>query len=230
MRKLNLTGNRYGRLVAVKESSPSLSVKTKWDCRCDCGAARSVSATHLRSGHTVSCGRCAKQIDVRGKSFGRLTVVALTEKRDPDGNVIWDCLCICGNQISVPGISLRSGNTQSCGCLHQERFTNRTHGMSHEPLYDVWTAMLQRCYNPNCNKYIDYGGRGIKVCEQWRNDFQPFMEWAKANGYEQRFGKDRLTIDRSDNEKGYSPGNCRWATYSVQNSNQRPRRRSTGAP
>lgn len=229
MLKLNLIGNRYGHLVAIRVSASSLSGKANWECLCDCGTRKIVSTSHLRSGHTTSCGKCGRQVDMLGKSFGRLTVTAITQERDPSGNVIWDCRCVCGKHLSVSGISLRNGNTQSCGCLHQEKFTNRTHGMSHNPLYDVWVSMLQRCYNPNNPKYSDYGGRGIYACQEWRDEFQPFGVWAEANGYERRYGKERLTLDRRDNEKGYSPENCRWVTYSVQNRNQRPRKRLLGA-
>lgn len=185
---------------------------------------KSIYASHLRSGKTTSCGKCGKQIDILHRIFGRLAVISKTENRDSDGNVIWKCRCQCGNSICVPGSSLRKGNTQSCGCLHRERFTNLTHGMSSDPLYGVWTALLQRCYNPSNPKYVDYGGRGIKVCEEWRIGFEPFRDWAMASGYERRFGKERLTIDRRDNDKGYSPENCRWATYSVQNKNRRLRK------
>lgn len=168
-------------------------------------------------------------VDITGKKFFRLDVIGKTSVRDGSGSIRWDCHCECGNRLSVSGASLRNGNTRSCGCLKKERFTARTHGLSYEPVYAIWEAMIQRCYNPRNRKYADYGGRGIEVCKAWRHDPQAFISWAKENGYEHRVGRDKLTIDRTDNNSGYSPSNCRWVTYAVQNGNQRPRKKSQGA-
>lgn len=224
MRKLDLLGDTFGMLLVIGRDDQQRE-KTKWKCLCQCGVVRSVQTSKLTSGYTTSCGKCAKQIDIAGKRFGRLFAERRTNERDSDGNVIWECRCLCGKRLNVPSSSLRKGNTRSCGCLKKENFTNRKHGMSQSKIYDVWTTMLQRCYNPNNKKFGDYGGRGIAVCAEWRSDFQNFLNWSLENGYEIRFGKDRLTIDRINNDQDYSPGNCRWATYSVQNSNQRPRTR-----
>jgi hypothetical protein len=163
----------------------------------------------------------AKQTELLGKVFGRLTVIGTTPDRSASGNIVWSCQCECGNSVLVPGVYLRNGNTRSCGCLRKENFNNRKHGLSHDPLYEIWTAMLQRCYNPKCQKYEHWGGRGIGVCDEWRHDFQTFYDWSMQNGYKRIFGKGRLTIDRRNNDEGYGPNNCRWTTYSVQNSNRR---------
>jgi hypothetical protein len=169
------------------------------------------------------------KIALIGRRFERLTVLLETPKRTSNGHVVYECRCDCNTHVFVGSSFLLNGNTRSCGCLKKERFTNRKHGKSREPLYDVWVAMLQRCYNPKNKKYADYGGRGIAVCEEWRQKFEPFYDWALANGYEHRLGKTRLTLDRRDNEGSYNPENCRWVSYSVQNSNQRPRKRFLGA-
>ena len=163
--------------------------------------------------------------DLLGKVFGRLSVLTKTDGRDNQGNILWNCLCSCGTEITVPSASLLRANTQSCGCLKKERFHNRKHGLSNHKLYAIWEAMIQRCYNPRNKKYDSYGGRGIEVCSEWRQNFQAFFEWSMQNRYPVGDKGQKLTIDRRDNDRGYSPDNCRWATYSVQNSNQRPRRR-----
>lgn len=155
-------------------------------------------------------------IDITGQKFGRLRVVGFAQKTK-DRQFMWKCVCDCGNEVEVRGYSLRSGNTQSCGCLQKE--TNlklrQTHGMAKTRIYNIWSSMRGRCNNPlnNCYKY--YGGRGIKVCEEWQ-EFEPFYRWALANGY-----ADNLTIDRINVNGNYEPSNCRWVTKKEQALNTR---------
>lgn len=151
-------------------------------------------------------------IDLTGQRFGRLTVVKKSDERS-HGSVKWVCKCDCGNTKVVVGRSLRKGYTKSCGCI--PRGHKIEHGMSHTRIFNIWQKMIRRCESPNDKSYPRYGGRGITVCEKWHS-FQPFYEWAKENGYD-----DTLTIDRIDNDKGYSPDNCRWSDAYTQSQNRR---------
>ena len=157
-----------------------------------------------------------------GDKFNRLTVIEEMQKRKQRCKV-YKCLCDCGNEtpVYVTSTNLRKGYSKSCGCYHKERAreANKTHGKSHTKLYYVWQDMRKRCNNPKHHAYKDYGGRGITVCDEWNNDYVPFHEWAMNNGY-----KAGLSIDRVNNDKGYSPDNCRWVTMSVQCCNQRERK------
>ena len=156
-----------------------------------------------------------------GRKFGRLTVIdfGIPEKRkDGRHNATFQCLCDCGNYVTVAACRLKNGNTSSCGCLHKEQIgkINYIHGESNKTrLYRIWCRMKQRCYNPNCNDYRYYGGKGVLICQEWINDYTAFMNWAVANGYD-----DSLTIDRINVDAGYCPDNCRWVSMLTQANNK----------
>lgn len=147
---------------------------------------------------------------------------------DRHGLATWLCLCDCGNQHICRGRVLRLGTTVSCGCLNQELRAKRSrkHGKRRSRLYGVWTSMKIRCYNPRNNRYKYYGGRGITVCDEWLHDFQAFYDWSMANGYDENAPRGKCTIDRIDNDKGYSPDNCRWVDMKVQSSNKSSNRKA----
>lgn len=158
-----------------------------------------------------------KLIDLTGQRFGRLVVIERADN-SADGRARWLCGCDCGQSKTVLGEHLKKGRTKSCGCAKSESSSKRfkKHGGRNSKLYRIWSNMKDRCNNPDCKVYSDYGGRGIKVCKEWIDDFSAFQKWALANGY-----KEGLTIDRKDNDKGYSPDNCRWTDRKIQGNNKR---------
>lgn len=135
--------------------------------------------------------------------YNRLTIVSSKGK-------YYECLCECGTVKQILQYNVRSGNTKSCGCLHKERTkeANSTHGWSKTAMYMVWKAMIRRCENPNHDAYKYYGGRGIKVCPEWRSNF---VRFALDMGADYQPG---LTLDRKDSSKDYSKNNCQWLTKS----------------
>lgn len=156
-----------------------------------------------------------------GKRFGRLVVIDLDHVDEFRHSTWWRCKCDCGNFTTVYRGGLTSGDIISCGCYRSEHKHEYglKHGLARHPLYTVWAGMIQRCTNQKASNYSRYGGRGIQVCEEWKNDFVSFYDWSMNNGYETG-----LTLDRIDNHLGYYPDNCRWTDRQTQQNNTRRNR------
>jgi hypothetical protein len=171
---------------------------------------------------SIPISRPRKPPSKPGDRFGRLTLIS-----EVPGQAVrpsqrrWSCLCTCGETTSTPALnSLRSGATNSCGCLHREKAAealiarSTTHGLRDHPLYHTWNGMVQRCTNPEYPNYHNYGGRGVTLCRRWLEPANFIADM--GHGY-----SPGLTLDRVDNSLGYSPENCRWATMAEQNRNKR---------
>ena len=223
MKSPDETGKRYGLLqVLERAESKVLSNGVKyaqWLCKCDCGTIKEVYASFLRSGQVKSCG-CLRSKNVKdwtGLRQGKLTVV----KRAPDGltksgkkTILWDCLCDCGNSITIKNTGLRDGS-DNCGCSPTDQSHLHAVVDAVSPTYMSWGAMLQRCLNPNCDAYSEYGGVGIRVHEDWK-DFPTFL----ADMGERPEG---CTLNRINSAMIYSKETCEWATLSIQAYDQKKR-------
>ena len=158
-------------------------------------------------------------IDVAGKTFGRLTVVgrAVKDIHDEDGRLKWLCLCECGKEIRTRSSHLIMGRTKSCGCLKIETITSlrKTHGESDKTSENkAWQAMRYRCLNKEHDRYRYYGGKGIGICQRWLDSYENFL--ADMG----RKPSPKHSLDRIDGDKDYSPGNCRWASWTEQANNK----------
>lgn len=160
--------------------------------------------------------------DLTGQKFGRLTVIKRAENSKTK-QTRWLCKCDCGKTKIILSNSLKSGKTISCGCLHNDLLKQRLskHQKTKTRLYKVWLRMKARCYNAKVKEYNLYGGRGIEVCNEWKNNYMSFYNWALSNGYDENAKYKECTIDRIDVNGNYEPSNCRWVNSTIQSKNKR---------
>ena len=228
-RSEDLTGRRFGKLLATGVAY-RCKQGTYFACRCDCGGERIVAMSALKSGYAIACNTCRPRrapAVVAGQAFGRLTVIAEVECRKGRRHIA--CRCACGTEKTIALASLRRGLSKSCGCLAAELSTmrHRKHGLCGTPEHNIWMSMLQRCGDSRHKSFKNYGGRGITVCERWRLDFSAFFADMGPRP------SPTHSIDRVDNDGGYTCGrcgdcasrlvtkNCRWATPAEQQRNRR---------
>lgn len=221
-------GSQFGRLTVQKRGpdyiNPDGAAFHRWWLKCECGKSviRHQSQLHRGQSTDCGCGRRFEEIAI-GARFGSLTVtgrsVTVRKKRKIP------CVCDCGAETQPFSFSLTSGSTSSCGgcrriCPPSSReavaAANTKHGGHGTAEYRAWYAMRRRCNDPKNKAYKNYGGRGIRVCAEWQSDFQAFLDHIGLKP------SPELSLDRIDNERGYEPGNVRWADQSTQSRNRRP--------
>lgn len=223
-------GEVYGKLTVVQEANRAGKRQRRVLVRCECGNIREVAVCGLRNGNVHSCQSCVdrRRECLGGDRFGRLLVVSEAPRRSDNVRRVI-VRCDCGKEKDVSTLNLLSGGTQSCGCLHSETSrirglatwgkSRRKHGLGNHPLGSVYYKMRDRCSNPKNRAWKNYGGRGITLCDEWRESLEPFIEWAKENGH-----ASGLHLDRIDNNGPYAPWNCRWVTPKVNARNKRNNR------
>ena len=219
-------GKKYGKLTITEFLHLKKNGIPVYSCTCECGYKRlQVAFDRLENGITTDCGCSKRDRDLLGQKIGRLLVVRKTEKRE-HSHIVWECKCDCGNTFYCEGRYLKRGERKSCGCISKEK----QHFAYHSHLHKSWDAMIDRCYNKNRQYYYLYGGRGIKVCDEWNSRtgnvkaFSNFYDWAISVGYKDETlpnGKAKYTLDRIDTDGDYTPTNCRWITNKEQQNNKR---------
>lgn len=215
----NLSNLSYGKLK-VTNNYKIENKKTYWLCNCSCGGQKWIRADHLVSKKVVACGLCEGN-ECIGKKFGKLTVIKRLPKEENQRQYKFLCRCECGEYHTSTLGHLKDGHVSCCKKCNRV-FEKHEH---HRVLYKRWHDMISRCEKENTKSYHNYGGRGIKVCEEWRTNYMSFREWSLDNGFEKG-----LELDRIDVNGDYKPENCRWITHKENANNKRNTIRIEGIP
>lgn len=200
-------GLKFGKLTVVDEFIYQRSGTRTWVCECQCGARVNRQPSDLRNGkYTNGCQSCARGLDLTGQVFHKLTV--LNVSRRTRRGTYWNCRCECGRECERIVYHLKDVKRGACGDCSAETWGewNKTHGFSRSPIYVRWKSMHDRCANPKHASYKNYGGKGVKVCAEWR-EIDKFAGWALKNGFHPA-----LELDRADPQGNYDPANCQWIT------------------
>lgn len=220
--RVELLGSRFGSLVCIKEANRKVAGSVVWVCQCDCGRTEDVAAYRLTSTRKrcqkTMCNECSskrRSLDLAGQKFSEFEVLSREEGR-LNGLIVWKCKCSCGNVEVISTGALTQGKRKRCKtCAANLKLKVSTkHSMSYTPTYKSWSEMIVRCYCETNSSYPRYGGRGIKVCDRWRESFQNFFEDMGER-------PENKTLDRIDNSGNYEPGNCKWSTAQEQALNRR---------
>lgn len=208
MKLHDLTGKHFNRLTVLRRAE-NRGAQTAWKCRCLCGVELDVQASHLKTGHTRSCGceRAERSQMSAGEKFYRLTTIE-PAGRDKPGHALWLCRCSCGKELPVRVHNLKKGYVRSCGCLQRDNRLRGKHGHCRaveSSTFTSWRCMIQRCTNPNATQFKHYGGAGVKVASEWMT-FENFLRdmGDKPEG---------TTLSRFADSGNYENGNCAWHTW-----------------
>ena len=235
-RKPITPGEKIGKLTVEEcvKVVPSKHERSTWKCKCECGRVVYLKEATLLLRTTKDCGMCGEhksrhEAYPNGTKIGMLTIRGyIPSKTGMVEDEEYICDCDCGTKGVIRTFLQLSGKDgcKNCGCVNVQKMKNlhdktRRHGLSDTRIYDIYKGMMRRCYNPNEEMYYNYGGRGIYVCDEWKDQedykgLKAFVEWAYKNGY-----NDTLSIDRINNDGPYCPDNCRWTTMVVQANNKR---------